>query len=117
MSLSGKHIDVSYIIERVYRDYGFDLEIKYDEVLEWVWDVMALIGTPQVMVDKVTDGTSTSYKGNTMPDPIAITDYRGELPVDLYSITLARDYDTKMPMICKSSPLIRDTDNLIYLRY
>jgi hypothetical protein len=116
MSLSGKHIDISYIIERVYRDYGFDLEIKYDEVIEWVWDVMSLIGTPQVMVDKITDGTSTSYKGNTMPDPIVITDYRGELPNDLYSITLARDYESKMPMVCKSSSFVRDNDNLIYLR-
>jgi hypothetical protein len=110
MSLSGKHVDVSYIIERVYRDNGFDLEIKYDEVLEWVWDVIALIGVPQVMVDKVTDGTTTD-----MPEPITITNYRGDLPVDLYSITLARDNDSKMPMICKSSPFVRDTESLIYL--
>ena len=114
MSLSGKHIDISYIIERVYRDSGFDLEIKYDEVIEWVWDVLALVGTPQVMVDKVTDGSSTSYKGNTMPDPIEIVDNRGELPVDLYSITHARDYDSNRPRICKSSPFLRDTENLIY---
>jgi len=106
MSLTGKNIDISYIIERVYRDNGFDLEIKYDEVIEWVWDVMSLIGAPQSFEDKVTDGSTR------MPEIIVITDYRGELPSDVYSVTLARDYDTKMPMVCKSSSFIRDTDQV-----
>jgi hypothetical protein len=104
MSLTGKHVDVSHIIERVYRDYGFDLEIKYDEVIEWIWDVISLIGAPTVFVDKVTDG------GTNMPQPITITNYRGDLPVDLHSVHLARDYDTKMPMIMKSSTYLRDTE-------
>ncbi len=109
MSLTGKHVDVSYIIERIYRDYGFDLEIRYDEVIEWIWDVMALVGAPAAFVDKVTDGS------DGMPDPIVITNYRGELPCDLHFVTLARDYDTKMPMVCKSSAYLRDTDQL-YIR-
>ena len=104
MSLTGKYVDVAYIIERVYRDYGFDMEVKYDEVIEWVWDVMALIGAPQQFVDKITDGS------DTMPNPIEVTNYRGELPNDLFSVYLARDYDTKMPMICKSSSFLRDMD-------
>ncbi len=87
MSLTSKTVDVAYIIERVYRDYGFDLEIKFDEVIEWVWDVMSLIGAPQPLVDKVTNG------GSDMPQPITITNYRGELPSDLHSVHLARDYD------------------------
>lgn len=106
MSLTGKHVDISYIIERIYRDYGFDLEIKYDEVIEWIWDVMALIGAPQSFVDRVTDGSEG------MPDPITITNYRGELPCDLHMVTLARDFDSKMPMICKSSSYLRDTEQL-----
>lgn len=106
MSLTGKHVDVSYIIERIYRDYGFDLEIKYDEVIEWIWDVMAMVGTPAAFVDKVTDGSEG------MPQPITIANYRGELPCDLHFVTHARDYDTKMPMICKSSSYLRDTDQL-----
>jgi hypothetical protein len=104
MSLNGKYVDVAYIIERVYRDYGFDLEVKYDEVIEWIWDVMALIGAPQQFVDKISDGS------DTMPNPIEVTNYRGELPNDLFSVYLARDYDTKMPMICKSSSFLRDMD-------
>lgn len=107
MSLTGKHVDVSHIIERVYRDYGFDLEIKYDEVIEWIWDVISLIGAPTVFVDKVTDGTSLN-----MPQPIVIENYRGDLPVDLHSVHLARDYDTKMPMILKSSTYLRDTEQV-----
>jgi len=106
MSLSGKYIDITYIIERVYRDYGFDLEIKFDELIEWVWDVISLIGAPASFIDKITDGTEG------MPDPIVIENYRGTLPSDLHHIVLARDYDTKMPMICKSSSFVKDTEQL-----
>lgn len=106
MSLTGKYVDVAYVIERVYRDYGFDLEVKYDEVVEWIWDVMALIGAPQPLIDRVTDGT------DTMPDPIEVVNYRGELPTDLYSVYLARDYDTKMPMVCKGSSFLKDMNQL-----
>jgi len=106
MSLTGKYVDVALIIERVYRDYGFDLEIKYDEVIEWIWDVMSLIGAPQPLVDKITDGS------DTMPEPIEIVNYRGELPNDVHSVYLARDYDSKMPMICKQSSFLKDMDQL-----
>ena len=106
MSLNAKYIDVSYIIERVYRDNGFDLEIRFDEVIEWVWDVISLIGAPQTFVDKVTDGSTG------MPEPIEITNYRGSLPVDLHTVSFARDYDTKMPMLCKSSTYVRDTEQI-----
>ena len=109
MSLTGKHVDVSHIIERVYRDYGFDLEIKYDEVIEWIWDVIALIGAPQSFTDKVTDGSQG------MPQPIVVTNYRGSLPVDLHAVHLARDYDTKMPMIMKGSTYLRDNEQ-IYIK-
>jgi len=106
MSLTGKYVDISYIIERVYRDNGFDLEIKWDEVIEWTWDVISLIGAPQSYVDKVTDGSSN------MPQPIQIENYRGLLPSDLHAVTLARDYDSKMPMLCKSSTYLRDMEQL-----
>ncbi|KKL03939.1 hypothetical protein LCGC14_2621060 [marine sediment metagenome] len=106
MSLTGKHVDISHIIERVYRDNGFDLEIKYDEVIEWTWDVISLIGAPKTFVDKVTDGSQG------MPQPIIIENYRGNLPVDLHSVYLARDYDTKMPMILKGTTYLRDNEQL-----
>lgn len=109
MSLTGKYVDVAYIIERIYRDNGFDLEIQYDEVIEWIWDVMSLIGAPQAFVDRITDGSTG------MPNPITIANYRGELPSDLHSVYLAKDYDTKMPMICKQSSFNLDL-NQVYLR-
>ena len=105
MSLTGKYVDVAYVIERVYRDYGFDLEIKFDEVIEWVWDVISLIGAPQPLVDKVTDGSNG-------PAPITIENYRGDLPSDLHSVFLARDYESKLPMVCKSSSFLRDMDQM-----
>jgi len=106
MSLTGKYVDVAYVIERVYRDYGFDLEIKFDEVIEWIWDVMSLIGAPQPLIDRITNGS------DTMPEPIDIVNFRGDLPTDLHSLYLARDYDTKMPMVCKSSSFLRDMDQV-----
>jgi len=106
MSLTGKYVDVAYVIERVYRDYGFDLEIKFDEVIEWIWDVMSLIGAPQPLIDRITDGS------DTMPKPIDIVNFRGDLPTDLHSVYLARDYDTKMPMVCKSSSFLRDMEQM-----
>lgn len=106
MSLSGKYIDISYIVERLYRDYGFDLEIKYDEILEWVWDVISLIGAPTAYMDKITNGTEH------MPKPIKIENYRGVLPIDLHHIIIARDFETKMPMICKSSSFVKDTEQV-----
>ena len=104
MSLTGKYVDVAYVIERVYRDYGFDLEIKYDEVIEWIWDVISLIGAPQPLIDRVTNGS------DTMPDPIDIENFRGILPSDVHSVYLARDYESKMPMVCKSSSFLQDMD-------
>lgn len=106
MSLTSKTVDVTYIIERVYRDYGFDLEIKFDEVIEWIWDVMSLIGAPQPLVDKVTDGS------DGQPKPIDIVNFRGDLPSDLHSVLLARDYESKLPMVCKQSSYLRDMDQL-----
>ena len=104
MSLTGKYVDVAYVIERVYRDYGFDLEVKYDEVIEWIWDVISLIGAPQPLVDKISDGS------DTMPNPIEIENFRGSLPSDVHSVYLARDYESKMPMVCKQSSFLRDMD-------
>ena len=106
MSLTGKYVDVSFVIERVYRDYGFDLEIKYDEVIEWVWDIISLIGAPQPLTDKVSDGSAN------MPVPIEIVSNRGDLPNDVHSVYLAREYESKMPMICKSSSFLRDMEQV-----
>lgn len=98
----GKLTDASYVIEKVYQDYGFDYEINSAEVYEWIWDVMGLLGIPYAYIDKVTDGEGTN------PDPIDIADYRGELPSDLYAVQLVREYTTKMPMICVESTFNED---------
>lgn len=106
--LNGSYIEITSIIERVYRDTGFDLEINIDEVLEWTWDAMALIGAPQPFIDIITDS-----EGNN-PPPITVENGRGLLPNDIYQIKLVRDYETKMPYICKSSPYKEDFLTLDY---
>ena len=102
MALNPNFVDVAYVIEKVYRDYGFDGEIFSDEVYEWTWEVMNLIGVPNAYIDRVTDGNGSN------PDVVEIEDYRGTLPSDLHSVSLVREYSTKMPMICTGSPYRED---------
>jgi hypothetical protein len=105
---NGKYTDIAEIVERVYRDYGFDTELDVGDVMEWTWNCLNLIGVPLMYVDKVTNGLN----GN--PLPIVITDYRGTLPDDIYSIYLVRDYDTGIPLTCKESPYAGDLINSDY---
>jgi len=49
--LSGKHISVDYIVERLHHDYGFD-NITLSDILEYIWDVVGFIGVLDPMIDK-----------------------------------------------------------------
>jgi hypothetical protein len=98
MALSGKYIQIGEILERVYRDYGFEDDLDWNDAIVWVADALDLIGAPRAYTPKVTDG-STSL-GN--PDPICIKNHRGDLPCDLHLIVQAREWNTKIPMIWNS---------------
>jgi hypothetical protein len=67
-------ITVSYktIVEKVFRDFGFNYDIQDEEALEWIAEFMAHTNSGVVMEDKI------AY--------ITICDGRGDLPVDLYKI-------------------------------
>jgi len=78
--LSGKHISVDYIVERLHHDYGFD-NITLSDILEYIWDVVGFIGVLDPMIDKE-------------PVTIDIENHRGVLPYDLYSISGVREYTT-----------------------
>ena len=84
MALNGKNVQIDNILERVYRDYGLQ-DIYPDEAAEWIWDVVAFIGTPYAIEDAV-------------PVKIEIVDYRGILPYDLYSVEQVREYSTGRAM-------------------
>lgn len=99
--LNGKYISVKHAIERVFSDYGtaFASSINFDDVIEWAWEALALIGAPHALVENITNGVDG-------PAPIEIEGYRGILPDELYSITMVRDYETKRPMVCIDNPFM-----------
>jgi len=89
MVWNGKFVSLDRVIEKVYRDEEYDHELDWGDALEWAGEAIALIGAPAVHIDKIT---------NTHPltPNVEVTQYRGELPIDLVYILPGgvRDYDT-----------------------
>lgn len=69
---AGKVVSYKMIIEKVFRDFGFNYEMQDEESLEWLAEFMAHTNSGIVMEDKL--------------GVIKIIDGRGELPFDLYKI-------------------------------
>ena len=69
--ITSRYTSLAEILERVRRDYGFE-EVYADDCKEWIWDVMGYIAAPELLIDKTK--------------VIPISDWRGELPVDVYSL-------------------------------
>jgi len=100
--LSGQYVDLSEVVERIFQDYPISEEILVSDVALWTYRGLKLLGVPDFYIEKTTDGTI----GN--PSPIVIENYRGSLPIDISYLVLVRDYDTKLPMYCTSSPYKSD---------
>jgi hypothetical protein len=94
MALNGKYVKINRILDGVFRDYGWTHEVNWVDAVEWVGEVMDLIGAPKQYVDKITDGNEDI--GN--PCPIIIKNYRGELPCDMVYIDSAREGKGLIPM-------------------
>ncbi len=77
MGLTSKYTTLDEIVERVQRDYGF--EVNDMEAAEWTWDAITQIGVLEPFVEKIKE--------------ITISDYKGVLPVDLYQLKHVRDTD------------------------
>lgn len=80
MAYNGKYVSVDRIIENVYRDFKFEYDLNYQDAVEWIGSLLALLSVPIVLLDKVTNGK------DDMPEFIKIENYRGNLPCDLHSI-------------------------------
>lgn len=95
MAFNGKYLTLASIIEKVYRDNGYDLEISWADAAEWVAEAMDLIGVPNALIDKYAI--------------IPIEYHRGNLPCDLHTLTPGTviNYNTKTPM--------RSTTDVTYL--
>jgi hypothetical protein len=81
--LSGRTVSIEHLMEILHRDYGFS-DISKDEVAEWIYTSMSLIGTPYVFKD--------------VPVQLSIINYRARLPVNLYSIVGVREHTTGIAM-------------------
>jgi len=88
---NGKFISLDRVIEKVYQKAGYDYELDWGDALEWTGEAIGLIGAPQMYVTKVTGD-------HPLTPNVAITQYRGELPVDLVDILPGgvRDFDTSV---------------------
>lgn len=93
--LSGKYRSLDTIVEKVYRDYGFNIDIDWNDIAEWVAEIIGLIDAPMAYKDRITDGVDVN--------PIVILNGKGELPCDLYSI--------KQTRTCEGIPLRYTTDS------
>ena len=80
---NGLLVSSSSIIDKMYRDFGWDYTLQYNDVLEWLGEALRELKVPCFYVDKVTDGN----KELGHHDFIDIQDGRGKLPCDLFSIT------------------------------
>lgn len=80
--LNGKYVNLESIVERVYRDTGFVVDIDWMDIAEWVGNCIDLIDAPMVYKERITDGVDHPF--------IEIVNGRGELPCDLVSIIQTR---------------------------
>ena len=71
MALTGNYKDIYFIMDRLHQQYGFD-NIVLTDVAENIWDIMGYIGNPDIFEKKYSE--------------ITITNFRGTLPVDFYSL-------------------------------
>lgn len=72
MAISGKHVSLKTIVERVYMDFGFNYSLSFTEAAEWAGSILALLKVPLSLQNKVEE--------------IEIHESRGVLPCDLESI-------------------------------
>ena len=76
--LNGKYVSLESIVERVYRDTGFEIDVDWIDVAEWIGSVIDLINAPMQYIERITDDVDKHY--------IEIVNGRGELPCDLIRI-------------------------------
>jgi len=82
MALTGNYVPFSTIVEKVYRDAGFQ-QIDWNDAIEWIGDVIGLIGAK----DAFKTITTNSIDG---PAPLEIIDYRATIPSGFVNLVAAR---------------------------
>lgn len=91
-----KFIGTASIMERVFRDNGYDIEVHVGEVIEWIGDAIGMACIPTAFIERVTNGLDGEEP------PIEIENYRGIVPCDFHKSVEAREYTRKLPMVWTS---------------
>jgi len=76
MAYNGKFTTYVGVIESAFRDSGLEF-IDFEAATEWTAELIGLIGSPYLLIDKVTNGL------DGMPSALNVIDYRAQLPTDL----------------------------------
>jgi len=96
--LTSNTVKIDRIISSVYRDFKF--EFDWIDAVEWIGEVLSLIGSAQQYVEKVTDGNTDLGH----PDHITIENYRGKLPPEMVYVLQAWNCETNAPMKWSTDP-------------
>jgi len=88
------HTNVEEILERVRREFGFEEGIYIDDVREWVWDSIGIIGSKNLLIEKQTD--------------LKVSNHRAKLPIDVFDLTNHRVRDKN------SKRVLKKTNNLFF---
>lgn len=91
-----KFISTSSIMERVFRDNGYDIELNVGEAIEWIGDAIGLACIPTAFRERITNGLDGEEP------PITIEHFRGMAPCDFYKVLEAREYTRRLPMVWTS---------------
>ncbi len=80
---SGRYTTIANVLETIYRNYG--IEVPKGDAMEFVWEAIGVFGRPEILVTDVKD--------------VNIVDYKGTLPVEVYTFLGCRDKTTKIPLL------------------
>lgn len=75
MALNGKYTNVQTILDELYRDNGYTIEVPWQDVVEWIFDSMELIRAKTQYIDRKIC--------------LTIDNYRAVLPCDFHRIIQA----------------------------
>ncbi len=83
---TGKRVGIKRVIEKVYRDWGFNTDIVWADAIEWLSEAINLLGVSMGYEDR-------------MSKELVLTKGRVELPCDIMYIRMVRDFNTQEVLV------------------
>ena len=81
-----KKVSIKRVLEKVYRDWGFNTEIIWSDVIEWASEAINILGV------------APSYE-NKISKKLTLDNGRVALPCDVLYIKAVRDFDTGQALV------------------